>query len=216
MYGDHYNGHMSYHLETRTRYDRVGDTLGSLLASLPISPRRVLDFGCSTGETTVELAYILREVAQEVVGIDINSTVIGQHYDSAIRAYNSGALGQGNEWIPCPIDFFSIDGYSPQLLQLKRFDLIIAMNNLLYEFRTLVDSGQAKRIKPHIIALRQCLMPSGILLVSSDLDTSSAARLIAGFQENDQKLTLWHRHNDWQGWQHYDDRLDAFISLACE
>ena len=118
------------HPDTRTRFDRVKDTFGNELDRLKIAHGgRILDIGCSSGITTVELAYRFGP-SIEVIGVDINQTVLGREAERAKSYYSmidglKGVKSLGN------VKFKHGDGFQ-MAESLGLFDAIFIMNNLYY------------------------------------------------------------------------------------
>ncbi|HIH42938.1 TPA: class I SAM-dependent methyltransferase [Candidatus Woesearchaeota archaeon] len=131
-----------YHLLGTTENGRVhSDFRGSLP---DIVNGRILDIGCSRGETTNELSGRYKE--SEVIGIDINRAAISE----AIASRRKGKFQVANGY--CPQRYF------PE----KSFDAVFMMNNLLYAIDKLSDD----RLAEILGNVKSVVKPGGYLLIS--------------------------------------------------
>jgi len=159
----------------------VNKILPELHASLPASkPLRILSSPCSTGEEPysiilhiVEEGKVVEERDIEVVGIDIDSTVIkkaqiAKYSDRAIHAipkdilgrwFNKKALGyELGEDLQGSVDFQVVNIFDKaQMHKLGKFDVIFSRNMLIY-----FDDASRKEVA---MTFYDMLNPGGYVLL---------------------------------------------------
>lgn len=121
-----------YHEATITSTDRVKEDFGHLLPSEVMLPDEatILDWGCSRGCTTVELAYMFGPNVN-ATGLDINHRVLGRgrDYAAAVFAARSSAPSAAKVWLLDRVSFILGDGYDTSHAP-GPYDAVFAMNNL--------------------------------------------------------------------------------------
>jgi SAM-dependent methyltransferase len=110
--------------------------------------RRILDFGCGTGGTTVALALSPALAAEEVIGVDANPV--------AVRAATVRAAG--HDLAPPRVRFAHVEPGAP--LPGGGFDLVVTVS--VMEFITDPDAREQV-----VAALKDAVRPGGYLFVAT-------------------------------------------------
>lgn len=133
-----------YHTCSLTHPERIRMTF--LKYELPkISNGRVLDWGCSEGDTTNDLKGIYAN--SEVIGIDIDTKLI----EEASKRYKS-------------CKFLVMDGFNLQFDK-EHFDAIFCLNNLVY---TIARSSNEILLRESFAKIKSCVKEKGYLVLSGE------------------------------------------------
>ena len=134
-----------YWISDVTRYGRVRETFG---ASLPyLNHQSILDFGCSRGLTSVELADIYPD--SRVVGIDIDTHRSPLHHPR--------------------LRFVRADGYRAPFHD-KTFDTVVCMNSLYHCMPDVSD----ETLRQRFYEISRLVKDDGLLLFGGE--TTSVGR----------------------------------------
>lgn len=156
----------------------------------------ILDAGCSTGGTTIELAKMFPQ--DQVIGIDIDYrriTEARRQYDSFIKGRKMGASVQFVQ-----ADFYELD----EQFQ-GNFYAVFAMNNLVWASRTMKDE------KVHAImeSLTSALTPAGHILLSKHTDR---LHLFRNLREGGEfRISDYHEVRC----EKYEQPIERIIRLCC-
>ncbi len=192
--GQMLSGSFEYHPSSLTSYDRVAQTFGgNRLRNLGIPPGKILDIGCSTGLTTVEIASLLGPQYQ-IQGIDIQKSVIGTRGNEAIERYNSQSRlnPRLSAVSKSQVNFEVGDGYKPAYTP-DTFSAVFAMNNFWFQF--VKDTGMSLEMKKEIMKrVESVIKPGGFFLISRNTERISEPGIGLVFeklatQPYDMKLT---------------------------
>jgi SAM-dependent methyltransferase len=151
--------------------------------------RRVLDFGCGTGGTTVALA-LSGLGAQHVIGVDANARVI--------QAARLRAAGHG--LAPPAVEFRQVIAGDPLPFADGSFDLVTTVSVL--EFIT--DPAHRDRA---VAELRRVVAPGGFLFISTPrvaLRQYHSRQLLGDFRRGDGMpwSSSWRQTSRWaEGWE---------------
>ena len=160
-----YASEIGYHIAGGTYPNRVGKTFGKDLPK--IRRGRILDWGCSIGQTTIDLATLYPDAT--VLGIDINPRNLCLS-DESVSDARQGFARLGDHVIKCPGKEYKIpagfilgDGFKPPFPD-NTFNAVFCMNNLYYLhlYRT------NEHIRKQLPKIASIVKPGGYLLVSGD------------------------------------------------
>jgi len=160
-----YASETEYHITGGTYPDRVKNTFGKDLPK--IRHGRILDMGCSIGQTTIELAT--RYPDSTIIGIDINPCNLCLS-DESISDARQGFDRLGDQVIKCsgreykmPTGFILGDGFRPPFPD-NTFNAVFCMNNIYYMHLHRTNEHVRRRL-PQIANI---VKPGGYLLVSGN------------------------------------------------
>ncbi len=139
-----------YHINTYSLVNRVYDTFGAnVLKKLKnhVRSRKILDSGCSTGLTTVEMASLFPDAT--IVGLDFQKRKLGKDFDLAVERYGNED-DNAREDFKKRISFVQGDMYFPSF-QRRSFKAIFMMNNFLNTMRnTNISDAQVNTIMSNV------------------------------------------------------------------
>lgn len=139
---------LAFHRPTLSYCGRVEYTFGYIF---PLKSERILEIGCSTGETTAEL--LDHNPSSNVVALDLNFEALAQARVRC-RAYGDR------------VTFVRGNGYSPQqaLDDRQLFGAIFMMNNLAF----VANKISSFMLQCVLAEVRNSLEPSGQLFISAE------------------------------------------------
>ena len=134
-----------------TEYGRVKRVFGKVLPEIPSG--RILDLGCSVGDTTQELSMLYPRL--NIIGIDINPLAV----KAAIREYGNSEK----------LKFVVADGYKSPFPD-ETFDAIFCMNNISFAYKTWEDSDNLRDefFRNAIQSIGRMVKDEGWLLISGE------------------------------------------------
>jgi len=167
-FAETYTPEKGYHTASRCYYGRVAETFGRNLPR--IKQARILDFGCSIGWTTIELANLYPD--SSVIGIDIRRYSILDALQNRDRTKKEGIVAEfrdilvGNHLVyrPClktPDHFFIADGFHAPF-KAETFEAVFCMNNIYY----IVSHAEKQLATERLNQIARLVKPGGFLLIS--------------------------------------------------
>lgn len=206
-----------YHNEHQTYYGRVYMHLrGSLVKLEPKS--KILDWGCSRGLTTIELANIYPDC--ELTGIDVDafwktfSQCLIEEIakdPACLRNYLHSDLRVGYSLpreIKLPKEFITADGFDAPFAD-GAFDAVFCMNNIYY---TLSQMDRAKA-KQRLQQVTRLVKNDGYLVISgADISELEVTLAVLQKQSSGEMELMRMRKPSWSGFE----RIARLTEACCK
>jgi SAM-dependent methyltransferase len=211
-----------YHNQTETYYGRVAVTFGSHAPSLGPGSK-ILDWGCSRGLTTIELANL--NAGCEVVGIEVRrymdalirhtleqTSRDGRYLLNHVPPELTGKIHGIKQRMLLPKRVFIADGFSAPFRD-GSFDAVYCMNSLYYVLNRLDDHRRFERFQQVIRLVKS----GGYLMFSgggSSKDLDSVFVMV--MRKEDGEMVVKHvNRSDWRAKALVDEVLEACGRTFC-